>query len=72
MKSGETTTIPIPRSDKGVETLLEALCSDETTVTETDLDELEETVNDVVYDMFSITPEEQGVLEGYLETFRVY
>jgi hypothetical protein len=41
VKSGETTTIPIPRDDSGVETLLEALRSDETTVAEANLDELE-------------------------------
>jgi hypothetical protein len=72
VKSGEATTIPIPRGDQDVETLLEALRSDETTVAETDLDELEETVNNVVYNMFGITPEEQAVIEEYLETFRVY
>ncbi|AQL41468.1 restriction endonuclease [Halorientalis sp. IM1011] len=72
VKSGEETTIPIPRSDAGVETLLEALRSDEATVSETDVDELEALVNDVVYEMFGITPEEQDVIEDYLETFRVY
>ena len=72
VKSGETTTIPIPRSDEGVRTLLKSLHSDETTVAETDLDELEETVNVAVYEMFGIRPEEQAVIEEYLETFRVY
>jgi len=72
VKSGETTTIPIPRSEDGVETMLEALRSDEMTVTEADLDELEDAVNDTVYEMFGITPEEQEVIEDYLETFRVY
>lgn len=72
VKSGEETTIPIPRSDAGVETLLEALRSDEATVAETDVDELEALVNDVVYEMFGITAEEQDVIEEYLEKFRVY
>jgi hypothetical protein len=72
VKSGERTTIPIPRRDEGVGTLLEALCSDETTVSETDLERLEQTVNDVVYGMFGIEPEEREVIEEYLETFRVY
>jgi len=72
VKSGETTTIPIPRSDSGVETLLEALRSDEATVTETNLEELEEKVNEMIYRMFGITAEEQDVIEEYLETFRVY
>lgn len=72
VKSGEKTTIPIPRSNSGVGTLLESLRSDETTVTETNLDELEELVNNVVYGMVGIKPEEQDVIEKYLEEFRVY
>ena len=51
---------------------MKSLHSDETTVAETDLDELEETVNVAVYEMFGIRPEEQAVIEEYLETFRVY
>ena len=72
MKNGETTTIPIPHGAKGVEMLLKSLRSDEATVAETDPDELEGMVNEVVYDLFSITSEEQDVIEEYLETFRVY
>ncbi|NGM70271.1 N-6 DNA methylase [Natronolimnobius sp. AArcel1] len=72
VKSGEMMTIPIPRSDEGVEILLDALRSDEVTVDETNLDELEDMVNDVVYDMYDIKSEEQDVIEEYLETFRVY
>jgi hypothetical protein len=72
VKSGEETTIPIPRSDEGVEILLEALRSDEVTVSEANLDKLEKSVNDVVYDMFDITAEQQDTIEEYLETFRVY
>lgn len=72
VKTGETTTIPIPRSDSGVEELLDALQSDETTRAEIDIDELEKVLNGVVYDIFDITPEQQDVIEEYLETFRVY
>lgn len=72
VKSGETTTIPIPRKDSGVERLLAALRSDRSTVDGTDNDTLEEQVNDIVYDMFGITLEEQDVIEDYLKTFRVY
>jgi hypothetical protein len=72
VKSGETTTIPIPRSDEGVHTLLSTLRSDETTVSETNVDELGNVVNDVVYELFEISQEEQDVIEDYLETFRVY
>lgn len=72
VKCGDETTIPIPHSDAGVETLLEALRFDEATVSETHVNELEALVNDVVYEMFGITAEEQDVIEDYLETFRVY
>ena len=72
MKSGETSTIPIPRTNEGVETLLEALRSDEEIVAKADIDEANVEINDVMYDMFGITPEEQSVIEAYLETFRVY
>jgi hypothetical protein len=41
-------------------------------VAATNTEELEERVNEVVYDMFGITPEEQDVIEEFLETFRVY
>jgi len=72
VKSGEETTIPIPRSDEGVEGLLGILRDDESIVHGTALDELEEEVNKLVYEMYGITPEEQDVVEDYLETFRVY
>lgn len=66
VKSGETTEIPIPHSDSGVEALLDTLRSDYDTIAETDIDELGEAVNDRVYEMFSITPEDQSVIEEYL------
>ncbi|WP_418281384.1 Eco57I restriction-modification methylase domain-containing protein [Halorubrum sp. DTA98] len=72
VKSGEETTIPIPRSDEGVVELLEHLEADRVEVEETDIEELEKMVNDVVYDMFGITSAEQDVIEEFLETFRVY
>ena len=48
--------------------------SEEMTVTKSNLDELEEPVNNVVYEMFGITSEEQDVIEQYqyLEEFQVY
>jgi hypothetical protein len=72
VQSGEETTIPIPRSDDGVASLMEALRADENVVDETDLDEMEARVNKVVYDLFDISSEQQDVIEDYLETFRVY
>jgi hypothetical protein len=41
-------------------------------VAEANLDELEKRVNEIVYDMFGITPDEQDLVEEYLDTFRVY
>jgi len=55
VKSGEETTIPIPRSDDGVEELLSRLDDDRDEVAATNTEELEKMVNDVVYDMFGIT-----------------
>jgi len=72
VKSGEETTIPIPRSDEGVVEFLERLEADRVEVEETGIEELGEMVNDVVYDMFGITPAEQDAIEDFLETFRVY
>ena len=72
VKSGEKTTIPIPRSDDGVEELLSRLDDDRDEVAATNTEELERMVNEVVYDMFGITTEEQDVIEDFLETFRVY
>jgi len=72
VKSGEKTTVPIPRKNRGVKQLLDTLKSDEDIVAETDLQALETTINDMVYEMFGITSDEQDVIEKYLEEFRVY
>jgi hypothetical protein len=69
VKSGEETTIPIPRSDDGVVELLERLEADRTEVEETDINELEAEIDDAVYDLFDLTAEERGVVEDYLEVF---
>ena len=72
VRSGETTTIPIPRNDKGVEKLMDSLNSNQKLVDETDLSIAEEQVNKIIYDIYDITSDEQTVIEEYLETFRVY
>jgi hypothetical protein len=72
VKSGEETTIPIPRSNQGVNNLLGRLNSDQEEFENTDLDQLEDRINDTIYDIYNITPEQQDIIEGYLETFRVY
>jgi len=69
VKSGEETTIPIPRSDDGVVELLERLEADRVEVEETDIAELEAKIDDAVYDLFDLTAEERAVVEDYLEVF---
>jgi uncharacterized protein (DUF39 family) len=54
VKSGEETTIPIPRSDDGVVELLERLDAE---------------IDDAVYDRFDLSAEERAVVEKYLEVF---
>ena len=69
VKSGEETTIPIPKTDRGVEELLTNLKADEETVGKTDIEELEAKIDAAVYDLFDLTKEEQEVIEDYLEVF---
>jgi len=49
--------------------LLNELKSDEETVVETDIKELEAEIDAAVYDLFDLTEEEQDVIEEYLEVF---
>jgi hypothetical protein len=69
VKSGEETTIPIPRSDNGVRELLDQLKTDRETVEETDISELEADIDATVYHLFNLTEDEQEVIENYLEVF---
>ena len=69
VKSGEETTIPIPRSDDGVVELLERLEADHAEVKETEIAELEAEIDDAVYDLFDLSAEERAVVEDYLEVF---
>lgn len=69
VKEGETTTIPIPRSNAGVQELLEQYQTDQDVVNSTDLAELEDRIDSLVYDLFSITDDEQDVIEEYLKVF---
>lgn len=69
VKSGEETTIPIPRSDEGVAALLEELETDKQTVAETSIEELEADIDEAVYDLFQLTDEEREIVEKYLEVF---
>ncbi|AFO56719.1 Eco57I restriction-modification methylase domain-containing protein [Natrinema sp. J7-2] len=69
VKSGEEMTIPIPRSDAGVEELLDRLEADRDEVNQTDIEELEAEIDDAVYDLFDLTADERAVVEDYLEVF---
>jgi hypothetical protein len=69
VKSGEETTIPIPRSDDGMVELLERLEADRAEVEETDIAELEAEIDDAVYDLFDLSAEERAVVEDYLDVF---
>ncbi len=69
VKSGEETTIPIPRSDDGVEELLSRLNDDRDEVAATNIDDLEAEIDDAVYDLFDLTEDEREVVEDYLEVF---
>lgn len=65
----EEMSIPIPRSDAGVEELLNRLEADRERVAETDIDALEAEIDEAVYDLFDLTPDEREVVEEYLEVF---
>ena len=69
MKSGEEQSIPIPRSREGVEQLLDSLEEDRKRVRETNIQELEAQIDEIVYDLFDLTQEEREVIEDYLEVF---
>ena len=69
VKSGEEITIPIPRSDDGVEELLARLEADREAVAATNIDDLEAEIDQAVYDLFDLTDDERDVVEEYLEVF---
>jgi hypothetical protein len=69
VKSGAETTIPIPRSDSGVEELLDRLVADRREVGATDIEALEAEIDDAVYDLFDLNDAEREVIEEYLEVF---
>ena len=69
MRSGEETTVPIPRGREGVASLLGALERDRETVAGTDIEALEAEIDEAVYDLFELTDEERAVIEEYLEVF---
>jgi hypothetical protein len=62
-------TIPIPRSDDGVEELLSQLEADRRKVEQTDIAELEADIDETVYELFDLTDDEREVIDEYLEVF---
>ena len=69
MKKGEKQTIPIPRSQSGVEQLIEWLEDDRQAVEETSIEDLETEIDQTVYDLFDLSDDEREVIEDYLEVF---
>ncbi|MFB6184866.1 MAG: restriction endonuclease, partial [Haloarculaceae archaeon] len=69
VKSNEETTIPIPRSDDGVNELLDRLEADREAVRRTDVEALEAEIDDAVYDLFDLTEDEREVVADYLAVF---
>ena len=69
VKSGEEMTVPIPRSDDGVEELLSRLDDDREEVRQTDIEDLEAEIDRAVYDLFDLTEDEREVVEDYLDVF---
>ena len=67
--NGEEMTIPIPRSDDGVEELMDRLEADREEIERTDIDDLEAEIDDAVYDLFDLTEDEREVIEEYLDAF---
>lgn len=62
------TTIPIPRSDDGIEERLGRLDDDREEVATTSIEDLESEIDDAVYELFELT-EEREVVEDYREVF---
>lgn len=69
VQKGEATSIPIPRREDDVESLLEAIESDKQNVSEVSVNELETSIDKIVYDLFGLTEEEKTVIENYLSVF---
>jgi hypothetical protein len=68
-KVGEEMTIPIPQSDDDVYELLNRLEENKREVEQTDIDELEAEIDELVYDQFGLTDDEREVIEDYLDVF---
>ena len=69
MKKGEEQTIPIPLSRDGVEQLIERAEEDSQHVDGVDTEELESEIDQIVYELFGLSDDEQEVIEDYLEVF---
>jgi hypothetical protein len=69
VRKGEETSIPIPRQEEDVETLLNAVEEDKQHVRDADISQLEESINEAVYDLFGLTEDEISVIENYLSEF---
>lgn len=69
VKKGGETTITIPRTDSGCEELLEALESDREKAAEVSVEELEEQIDEAVYELYGLDEDDIEVIERFLERF---
>jgi hypothetical protein len=69
VKSGEEISIPIPKSGKGVDQLLDILHEDREALDNRNIDKLESAIDKEVYDLFELSSDSQKILEKYLDIF---
>jgi len=67
--AGETVRIPYPADQDDQEDLLDVLKSDSEDVAAVDFEELEATLNAMIYDLFGIDETGQETIELFLEEY---
>jgi hypothetical protein len=69
VKSGEQTSIPVPKSGDSVQRLLNKLEDDRNSLEQRSINELESEIDQEVYDLFDLSEDSQEILEKYLNIF---
>jgi len=59
----------LPRSDKDVETILKQYKEDKKRLEKIPISELEDEINDLVYELYGLDEEDRKVIEEFLERF---
>lgn len=70
MKKGESQEIPIPKEKSDIETLCQELEEDKADFRKKSISELEAEIDEIVYNLFDISKEEQRVIEDYIQIFK--